>query len=173
MNPNWEEILKDRLPFYGHRNWLVVVDSAYPAQSREGIETIVADEEQTTILDRARAILSESRHIRATVYTDLELGLVREEDAPGVSSYREQLGSLLKGYAVCSLPHEEIITKLDRVAEQFRILLIKSNMRIPYTSVFFELECGYWNAEAEKRLREAMRSRGRRITARPKQRVRR
>jgi hypothetical protein len=29
-------------------------------------------------------------------------------------------------------------------------------MTIPYTSVFFELDCGYWNAEAEVRLRQAM-----------------
>jgi hypothetical protein len=27
-------------------------------------------------------------------------------------------------------------------------------MTIPYTSVFFELECGYWDAASEKRLRE-------------------
>ena len=52
MNSNWEEILKDRLQLYGHRNWLVIADSAYPAQSRQAIETIVADEEQTTVLER-------------------------------------------------------------------------------------------------------------------------
>jgi len=45
MKPNWEEILKDRLQLYGHRNWLVIADSAYPAQSRPAIETIVADKE--------------------------------------------------------------------------------------------------------------------------------
>jgi len=63
MKSNWEEILKDRLQLYGHRNWFVIADSAYPAQSRPGIETIVADEEQTTILDRALAILHASKHI--------------------------------------------------------------------------------------------------------------
>src|ERR1039458_10655620 len=30
------------------------------------------------------------------------------------------------------------------------MLLIKTDMTIPYTSVFFELDCGYWNAEAEQ-----------------------
>jgi hypothetical protein len=29
-------------------------------------------------------------------------------------------------------------------------------MTIPYTSVFFELDCGYWSAAAEQRLRKAM-----------------
>lgn len=158
MNSNWEAILKDRLQLFGHRNWLVIADSAYPAQSKEGIETIVASEEQTRVLERVQAILSAFKHVRATVYMDQELAFVGEEDAPGIGSYRHKLGSLLKGYIVSALPHEEIISKLDRVAEKFRVLLIKSNMRIPYTSVFFELECGYWSADAEERLRETMQS---------------
>jgi len=36
----WESQLHRQLPLYGHRNWIVVADSAYPAQSRPGIETI-------------------------------------------------------------------------------------------------------------------------------------
>jgi hypothetical protein len=161
MKPDWEEILKDRLELYGHRNWLVIADSAYPAQSRPGIETMVADEEQTTVLARAFAILGGYKHVKPNIYTDQELGFVREEDAAGVSSYREKLDSLLRGYEVCALPHDEIISKLDQIGEKFSVLLLKTTMRIPYTSVFLELECGYWNAKAEKRLRTAMRSRNR------------
>ena len=92
------------------------------------------------------------------IYTDKELTFVVEEDAPASSSYRERLGNLLTGPEVHVLPHEEIIAKLDRAGELFRVLVIKTNMRIPYTSVFFELDCGYWNAQAEKKLRAAMRS---------------
>jgi len=158
MNTNWEEILKDRLQLYGHRNWLVIADSAYPAQSRQAIETIIADEEQTTVLERTTAILAECKHIKPNVYTDQELAFVREEDAPGIRSYRERLGGLLTGAEVRVLPHEEIIEKLDRAGELFRVLIVKTSMRIPYTSVFFELDCGYWNAHAEQKLRSAMRS---------------
>jgi hypothetical protein len=157
MKPNWEEILKDRLQLYGHRNWLVIADSAYPAQSRPAIETMMADEEQTTVLERTFTILARCRHIKANIYTDQELPCVREEDAPGISSYRERLGSLLAGSEI-RLPHEEIIAKLDRAGELFRVLVIKTNMRIPYTSVFFELDCGYWNTQAEKRLRASMKT---------------
>ena len=32
MNSNWEEILKDRLQFYGHHYFLVIYDSYYPSQ---------------------------------------------------------------------------------------------------------------------------------------------
>jgi len=158
MKPDWQEILKDRLQLFGHRNWLVVADSAYPAQSRQAIETVVADAEQTTVLERTFSVLRGCKHITPNIYTDQELSFVREEDAPGVRSYREKLGSLLEGYEVQVLPHDDIIEKLDGAGELFRVLVIKTNMRIPYTSVFFELDCGYWNARAEKQLRGAMRS---------------
>ena len=167
MTSNWEEILRDRLQLFGHRNWLVIADSAYPAQTRQGVETIVADEEQTTVLSRALAILGGCRHIKPTIYTDKELQFVSEQDAIGITAYRQQLESLLDGHQVHSLPHEEIISKLDQVGEMFRVLLIKTNMRIPYTSVFFELGCGYWDAEPENRLRAAMRSKTRSKNQRP------
>jgi hypothetical protein len=165
MKSNWEEILKDRLPLYGHRNWLVIADSAYPAQSREGIETIVAKEEQLRVLERAVALLRGCQHVTPTIYTDKELKFVSEADAKGVTRYRERLEDLLRGYQVSSLRHDEIISRLDAVGEKFRVLLIKTNLRIPYTSVFFELGCGYWDGQAEMRLRAAMRSRNGRPNA--------
>lgn len=158
MKPNWKDVLEDRLKLYGHRNWLVVADAAYPAQSRQAIETIVADEEQTTVLQHVLSLVRDCQHIKPKVYMDEELEFVREEEAPGVDAYRKKLGELVKRGELRALPHEEIIATLDRVGEKFRVLLIKTNMRIPYTSVFLEMECGYWNPEAEKRLRAAMHS---------------
>lgn len=158
MTAEWEQILKQRLPLYGHRNWLVIADSAYPAQSRQGIETIIANDEQTAVLARMFEILRECKHIKPAIYTDKELSFVAESDAPGISSYRKELGLFFRDHQVRALPHEEIISKLDQIAELFRVLLVKTTMRIPYTSVFLELECGYWNAQAEDRLRAAMRA---------------
>jgi hypothetical protein len=165
MMSNWEEILSDQLQLFGHRNWLVIADSAYPAQTRQGVETIVADEEQTTVLSRALAILGGCRHIKPTIYTDKELQFVSEQDATGITTYRQQLERLLDGNQMHSLPHDEIISRLDQIGEMFRVLVIKTNMRIPYTSVFFELGCGYWNAELENRLRAVMRSKNQRLSA--------
>ena len=68
----------------------------------------------------------------------------------------QELDALLAKSTVFRLPHEQIIQKLDQSARVFKILTIKTQMLIPYTSVFFELDCGYWNAEAEERLREAI-----------------
>jgi|SRR6185312_11981561 hypothetical protein len=157
MKSYWKEILKIRLQLYGHRNWVVIADSAYPAQAAPGIETIVSQEDHRTVLDKAFEILHEWKHIQPVIYTDKELSFVSEEDAPGVTSYRKEFAALVEGYDVRRQRHEEIIARLEEVGESFQVLLIKTNMRIPYTSVFFELECGYWNAEAEDRLRAAMR----------------
>jgi hypothetical protein len=165
MTSNWQEIIRDRLQLFGHRNWLVIADSAYPAQTRQGVETFVADEEQTTVLSRALAILSGCRHIKPTIYTDKELHFVSEQNAPGITAYRRQLESLFDGQQVHPLLHEDIISRLDQVGEMFRVLLIKTNMRIPYTSIFFELGCGYWDADPEKRLRAEMRSKNQRPNA--------
>jgi hypothetical protein len=70
--------------------------------------------------------------------------------------YRQQLDALLANSRVTYLAHGLIIAELDQSAQVFRILVIKTDMAIPYTSVFFELYCGYWNAEAEQRLCQAI-----------------
>jgi hypothetical protein len=97
-----------------------------------------------------------SRHVSAKVLVDAELDFVAEIDAPGVAEYREQLKALLYGAHVERLAHERIIHKLDECAQVFRVLVIKTEMTIPYTSLFFELDCDYWNAAAEERLRRAI-----------------
>jgi hypothetical protein len=37
---NWQTKLHQQLPLLGHRNWILIVDSAYPLQVSPGIETI-------------------------------------------------------------------------------------------------------------------------------------
>ena len=56
------------------------------------------------------------------------------------------------------LLHEDIIRELDTSAKLFNVLVIKTDLAIPYTSVFFQLECGYWNANAEKNMRQQLES---------------
>jgi D-ribose pyranose/furanose isomerase RbsD len=153
---DWERELNTLLPLFGHRNWIVVADAAYPAQSKPGIETIVAGQDQIPVVRKVHDAITAAGHIRANVYVDKELAFVRENDAPGITEYKQQLQETLYGSTIEHLEHEQIIVKLDHSAQVFRILVIKTTMRIPYTSVFFELDCGYWNAEAEERLRQAL-----------------
>ncbi len=154
--PDWELRLEALLPLYGHRNWIVVADSAYPAQSRPGIETIVSGAGQLEVTLKVLDAINASRHVRATVYLDRELEFVDEKDAPGVTEYRNQLDGLLKNRDKTTLLHEQIIARLDHVAQTFRVLIVKTDLAIPYTSVFFELGCAYWPTEAEQRMRQSM-----------------
>lgn len=153
--PDWERELHALLPLYGHRNWIVVADSAYPAQSKPGIETIVSGAGQVEVARRVFDAINASRHVRANIYLDRELVFVSEKDAPGVTAYRQQLEQML-GASAKQLPHEEIIAKLDHVSQVFRVLIIKTELAIPYTTVFFELGCAYWPGDAEDRMRQAM-----------------
>jgi L-fucose mutarotase/ribose pyranase (RbsD/FucU family) len=154
--PDWECRLTALLPLFGHRNWIVVADAAYPAQSNAGIETILTGAEQLQVIRTVLDAIAASKHVRANIYLDRELEFLHEKDATGVASYRQQLVALLDGLELLRLPHEQIIAMLDQSAQLFRILIIKTELAIPYTSVFFELDCGYWNAEAEERLRAAI-----------------
>jgi hypothetical protein len=152
----WQTAVRDHLKLYGHRNWIVVADSAYPAQTALGIETIVSDAEQTEVLRFVLARILESRHARAVLFTDKELAFVPEGDAPGISQYRRDLAGLFGEQAVTAMPHESLIGRLDSDGHEFKVLIIKTNMAIPYTSVFINLKAAYWGDEPEKRLREAM-----------------
>ena len=152
----WQSRFNSALSEYGHRNWIVVVDSAYPKQSAPGIETVVTDKEQLEVLDFVLDAVADADHVQAFVMLDSELDSVIEADAPGVTEYRSELRELLKGKQVKVMPHEEIISELDKAAEMFDILLLKTDMTIPYTSVFLQLDCGYWDGQKEKRLRDTI-----------------
>jgi hypothetical protein len=151
---SWESRFKRLLPLYGHRNWIVVADAAYPAQSNPGIETMLTGCDHAHALGKVFTAIRASTHVRAHVLLDAELKLVPEEDAPGVNAFRKELYRLLAGKETREIAHKQIIARLDQAARLFRILILKSTLAIPYTSVFLELECGYWSGKAEKRLRD-------------------
>ena len=106
------------------------------------------------------AAVDKARHVRGAIFLDAELPHVPEQSAAGVSAFRRQLTQVLEGHKPVSLPHEEIIAKLDEAGKTFHILLLKTDLTIPYTSVFIRLDCGYWSDEAEQGLRKAMQQAG-------------
>jgi L-fucose mutarotase/ribose pyranase (RbsD/FucU family) len=153
---DWERLLADRLPFYGHRNWIVIADSAYPAQARDGIETIVVNVDQVRVLRHVLSMLDASIHVRPILFLDKELGFIDENVVPGIGPYRAKVEDFSRNREVHSLPHEQIIGKLDEAGQTFKVLIIKTTMTMPYTSVFLQLDCAYWGPEAEQKLRASM-----------------
>ena len=155
---DWRDKLAKDLPLFGHRNWIVIADSAYPAQSRDGIETVVTDADQLEVVRAVLAALDKAPHVRPVVFTDAEMKHVPEQSAKGITAYRDELGKLLAKREVSSVLHEELISRLDKAGATYRILILKTKLTLPYTSVFIQLDCGYWGPEAEKKLRDALRA---------------
>jgi len=158
LQKDWRRKVAAELPLLGHRNWIVVADSAYPCQSRPGIETVYVGGDQLTAVSEVLKMVDRAKHVQPLVYLDKELKAVAEQDAPGVDRYRRRLKDLLGERSVNTELHESIIAKLDEAAKTFRILILKTDCTIPYTTVFLELDCGYWGAEKERRLRESLKS---------------
>ena len=154
--PDWQTRLGQILPLMGHRNWIMIVDSAYPLQSSAGVETIETNTDQMEVIRAVLNTIDSSIHVRPIVYMDAELPFVTEKDAPGVTAYREKIKATLGGRTITSLPHEQIIAKVDEVGKTFRIVVLKTTMTVPYTSVFLQLNCKYWSDDAEAQMRKAM-----------------
>jgi len=155
---DWQARLKQQLPLLGHRNWILIVDSAYPLQVSPGIETIETGVGQLAVTSTVLSELDRSIHVTPVVYLDAELPHVPEQNFVGLNSYREDLKRTLKGRTIRSLPHEQILGKIGETGKEFKILVLKTTMAMPYTSVFLQLDCKYWSEEDEQKLRQSMKA---------------
>lgn len=153
---NWQTRVTQTMPLMGHRNWILIVDSAYPLQASPGVETVETNASHLDVLRYVLGAVNNSIHVRPDIYMDAELSFVPDSDAPGASAYREQVQHILSDYKIESLPHERVINQIDETSKEFHVLVLKTTMTIPYSSVFIRLDCKYWSADAEKRMRARM-----------------
>ena len=112
--------------------------------------------DHATVVSEVLELVAQQKHVRPVIFIDAELEHVVEAHAPGIESVRGELQSLLKGSGAQTLAHEAIIEQLDEAGESFKVVIIKTDLVLPYTSVFIRLDCGYWSAEAEAALRESI-----------------
>lgn len=150
---DWKLEVEKTLKLFGHRNWIVIADGAYPQQSNQAIKTITIEANQLEAVEFVNQLIEKAKHVNANIFVDKEMAFVPEKEAKGIETYRIKLNEVLEGKPVKTMLHEDIIQELDASAKLFNVLIIKTDLAIPYTSVFFQLECGYWNVEAEKNLR--------------------
>lgn len=154
--PTWEQRLAAYLPALGHRNWIVVADSAFPLQISPGIETIVTGEDHFAVLDKVFKMVDGAKHIRPKIWLDKELTYVTEDLAPGADETKRKLEKALEGRGAQPVLHEDLIARLDQAGKAFKIVMVKTTLAVPYTTVFMELDCGYWPAANEAKMRERM-----------------
>ncbi|MBS1806210.1 MAG: hypothetical protein JST28_22945 [Acidobacteria bacterium] len=153
---DWKARVGQTMPLMGHRNWILIVDSAYPLQASPGVETIETNADQLDVLRYVLGSINNSIHVRPLIYMDKELPFVGDDDAPGSSKYREQVQKMLSEYTIESMLHERVINQIDETSKEFHVLVLKTTMTIPYSSIFIRLDCKYWSADAEKRMRQRM-----------------
>jgi hypothetical protein len=158
---DWQKKVQNELPLLGHRNWIAVVDAAYPLQSSGGIETIETDADYFVVLDYVLHQIKASMHVRALAHEDMELQFIPENDAAGVERFRDELKRHLDGVPADTAPHQSLIDGLSKTSQTFHVLILKTKMTIPYSSVFLQLDCNYWSADSESKLRNAIKKTGR------------
>ena len=153
---NWKVEFENQLPLLGHRNWILVVDKAFPLQNAGGITTLYTDEKLLDVLRFTLDELADASHVKPVIYTDSELDYLNEEMVPGVGEYRESLGRIFGSTGIRTILHDSVFVKIDEASELFGILVLKTNETIPYSSVFLELDCKYWSPGQENKLRQMM-----------------
>ena len=145
----WKKEFEQLLPKLGHRNWILVVDKAFPLQSAPGIVTINTGEPMRPVLGELVRMLEKASHVKPVYY-------------PGAEQARTEIFQALQDAQVNTILHEEVFSKIDTASKLFTTVVLKTESTIPYSSVFIELDCGYWSAAAEKALRTKMKSRPKR-----------
>jgi len=152
----WQAKVDHDLPLLGHRNWILIVDSAYPLQSSPGVETVETNADQLDVVRYVMGSIGKSIHVRPDIFMDAELPYVQEEDAPGTTAYRDAIAKLLDGQNIQSDLHEKLISNVDEAGRLVQVLVLKTKLAVPYSSVFIRLNCKYWDDDAEERLRSKM-----------------
>jgi D-ribose pyranose/furanose isomerase RbsD len=150
---DWKTQLNQKLPMLGHRNWILVVDKAFPEQNAPGMEYMYVNENLLPVLKHILAQIGESGHVKPIVYQDKELGFIKESQAKGVEQFVRESKETFGTQNVQTMLHDAVFKKLDTESKLFKVLVIKTKETIPYTSVFLQLDCAYWNGDKEKELR--------------------
>ena len=148
--------LAPHLEVLGARNWIVVADPTCPILAGEGVDVLVVEADATDVFREVLTTLSEQAHLTPRVWVCSEMNAVPETRAPGIRRYRRELHSLLRGCQHYEVTERVIGLQLAQAAQTYRILYIKTDTPLPYSSIAIELDSGYWNSSDEAELRERM-----------------
>jgi D-ribose pyranose/furanose isomerase RbsD len=152
----WQTALQSKLSVFGHRNWILIVDKAFPMQNGSGITYINSNEKLLPVLTYTLGEIKNAEHVKPIIFQDKELSFITEAQSKGVKQLAASIQKALGENNVQTIPHDSIFLKIDEAAKLFNVLIIKTNEIIPYSSVFLQLDCAYWNGEKEAKLRSVM-----------------
>ena len=153
---SWKEEFLDALPRLGHRNWIIIADAAFPEQAKEGVRVVVSELALDDCLNFVLREMESHGHVTPRVFLDREMEFLSDDLCPGVGALRAAIQFETRPYVVNSADHEVILEKLNMDGANYTVFVIKTPCMVPYTSVFLQLDCGYWTKEKEAILRGRM-----------------
>lgn len=155
--PTWLLTIDQEVQKLGSFNWVIIAEPSFPALSRSGITTVTTPVSTTEALDGVLQSLDSHSHVRPRIHLTREAQFVTEHDTPGISHHRKNLNEVLDERSTQILTNNALNLLITDARKNYRILVIKTTTSLPYTSVFLELESGYWDGESETALRNRMR----------------
>jgi L-fucose mutarotase/ribose pyranase (RbsD/FucU family) len=154
----WRAAVDSQAAQLGYRNWIVIAEASFPAHSRPGVRQVAAPVEIPEAVDYVLNALEQTENVRPQVYLTREVRSVENDFAPGIDEFRKRIKESLHGHEPTELDQQSLLTLLEDANRSFDVLVIRTQSALPYTSVFLELQPGYWDAESEARLRERIAS---------------
>ncbi len=151
---DWKSSVSRQVNQLGYRNWIVIAEASFPAHNRPGFRQVNTDAEIPEVVDYVLNAIEQNQHVRPRVYLTRELRAVENDFAPGIDELRSQINESLHGHEPTELDQQSLVTLLESANQNFEVLVIRTPTALPYTSVFMELQPGYWDAESEERLRQ-------------------
>lgn len=151
---SWKATFDDKLTEFGHRNWILIVDKAFPSQTAAGIITINTNEELLSVLKYTMKQIDNSTHVKPIVYTDKELNFITKDQVPEIENFRCSLSEVIGQLTPQVLLHDSVFVKIDKATKLFNVMILKTSQTIPYSSVFIQLDCKYWSIDKEIQLRK-------------------
>jgi hypothetical protein len=151
--PAWQTAITQQTQLLGYRNWIVIAEASFPAYSRPGVRQVNAAADIPEAVDFVLNALESTEHVRPTIYLTRELRSVENDFAPGIDEFRGRIRGSLHGHEPTELDQQALLVLLEDANRNFNVLVVRTPTALPYSSVFLELQPGYWDAESESRLR--------------------
>ena len=155
----WKKEFTEKLSLLGHRNWIIVADKAFPQQTAAGIEYMDTHEKIAPVVEVVLEELKKAGHVAPLIYQDKELQYLTDGESKGIDAFKTGIGKIIGTTPAETILHDSVFTRLDQSSKLFKVLVLKTDELLPYTSVFMQLNCAYWNGDSEKKLREKMSTR--------------
>jgi L-fucose mutarotase/ribose pyranase (RbsD/FucU family) len=151
---NWKAAVANQVEQLGYSNWIVIAEASFPAQNRAGVHQVRADADISEVLTYVLDTLEQTQRVRPHPYLPRELRSLENDFAPGIDEHRKRIQIALRSHETTEIEQQSLLTLLEDANRSFDVLVIRTPTALPYSSVFLELQPGYWDSESESRLRD-------------------